>query len=746
MTTIQNPIDQFTADASLAHQIVHGDQNTTVATDGGPVRSLAKLVADNQEAINTQVQVTIADFPTLRAYTGTRTYAVISAPWVGGEFVSLGTGTGLFDNGGTIIVDAAGRAWQRIFAGPSIPAEWFGWNGGEPGAVLNAAQAAAVFHKCVEVTYSSPNYLQTTPINAFNGIVIRGPGMGPEGVIRVVAGTTIDAQYQTPAFETQYASKPTTTASGVIRDFGLVNVCLDGNCGSNKSTPVTTNALKGIGFRVYGKRPKFRNVWVMRQPGIGFYSFFTSTPTEVDFGNTLGSESRDGSYFSNICVEDSQFEAFVFQGPSDITVPEIRAGWPSNSLWSTAYSAKKSLMFPKGRLRRVLVTATGSGYSQAGVTCTLTTDATTPATVQPVIVNGVVDHISVLTPGSNDATYYNIAFGGDGTGAAATGYVNNWIAGGVIINKGAEFGFIHSYGNVQGPALEVRNDDTGTSARFNAEYIMGESSWGGVIIADSTEYQIGRCDTHGNGLAGSPPAIPSLMLTSDRGGFIGNWKERREVTGGNGALAALVRGRGNRIHGRVQSNSGYAGDAVLVGGTGNAVDLTVQDINGFALLTDYDIQCANIRVVSNSNQGNWNNYANAASISNINSNIDISSYGAVAVASSYLGLNNFSTGQWKSIRAIDKRYDTGGVAYSSATVSATVDLTITTEQTFILTNPIIRTPAFSDMRVQVNPNSGGTIAGIQYAYVSSINSTQITVKCKLSVAGTGTGTVLVTIG
>lgn len=41
-----NKVDQFNDDVDIAHQIVHGDSTTTVTTEGGPVRSLAKLIAD----------------------------------------------------------------------------------------------------------------------------------------------------------------------------------------------------------------------------------------------------------------------------------------------------------------------------------------------------------------------------------------------------------------------------------------------------------------------------------------------------------------------------------------------------------------------------------------------------------------------------------------------------------------------------------------------------------------------------
>lgn len=708
--------------------------------DGNAVKVAGPIGGGAPAPIGQQV---FADYGSLRAYTGTGSLATITTVGIGGQFIKLSNSAGMSDNGGTIVFDAKGNAWQRIFTGPTICAEWFGWIGGEPGAVLNAAQAAAVFHKCTEVTYSSPNYLQTTPINAVNGIVIRGPGTGPEGVIRVVAGTSIDAQYQTPNFESQYASQPTTSSQGVIRDFGLVNVCLDGNCGSNKNTPVTTNALKGMGFRVYGKRPKFRNVWVMRQPGIGVYSFFTATPTEIDFGNTLGSESRDGSYFENICVEDSQYEGLVFQGPSDIDVSNIRVAWPSNSLWSATYTAKKSLLFPTARLQRVLPGAAGSGYTQAATSCTVSTDATTPPAVVPIVVNGAVDHYMITSSGSSDATFCNVTVTGDGTGATAVGYIGNWISGMLVFNKGAEFtGCAHSYGNVQGPAIEVRNDDSGASPRFNASFLIGEGSVGGIVISDHTEYQIDRCDTHGNGGYSSPGAIPSLLITSDRGGMISNWKERRDLATGSG-LSALIRGRGNVVKGRVQSNSGYAGDAVLVGGFGNSVDLHVQDVSGYALALDYDVQCANFRLTSLSNGGVAKSYANAATISNINCNIDIASYGSVALATSYLGFNNFSTGQWSSIRAIDKRSDTGSIAYAHGSVSGAIDLTLTTEQVLTLTNPCVRIPAFSDLKVQTTPNSGATFGTLQYAYVSAVSQTQLTVRVKFATAGTGAGQCLV---
>lgn len=50
--TLKFDIDQLAADAALMHQVIHGDQNTTVTTQGGAVRSVAKLIHDKDLEIN----------------------------------------------------------------------------------------------------------------------------------------------------------------------------------------------------------------------------------------------------------------------------------------------------------------------------------------------------------------------------------------------------------------------------------------------------------------------------------------------------------------------------------------------------------------------------------------------------------------------------------------------------------------------------------------------------------------------
>ena len=48
---LQAAVVQTTTDSGLLHAIVHGDATTTVTTEGGPVKSVAKVITENQELL-----------------------------------------------------------------------------------------------------------------------------------------------------------------------------------------------------------------------------------------------------------------------------------------------------------------------------------------------------------------------------------------------------------------------------------------------------------------------------------------------------------------------------------------------------------------------------------------------------------------------------------------------------------------------------------------------------------------------
>lgn len=118
--TLQNKVSQFSADADLAHAIIHGPASgagSTVDTEGGPVRTFAKIDADTPSPK--------ASIAVLRAYAGTATAAQVTHRTSGGTFLRDDADATTADDGGIVIVDALGRRWKRMTPWPAN-ARWFG--------------------------------------------------------------------------------------------------------------------------------------------------------------------------------------------------------------------------------------------------------------------------------------------------------------------------------------------------------------------------------------------------------------------------------------------------------------------------------------------------------------------------------------------------------------------------------------------------------------------------------------------
>ncbi len=52
---LQTAVDQTTADSNILHDIVHGDTSTEVTTENGNVKSISKVVDENQQTLNASI-------------------------------------------------------------------------------------------------------------------------------------------------------------------------------------------------------------------------------------------------------------------------------------------------------------------------------------------------------------------------------------------------------------------------------------------------------------------------------------------------------------------------------------------------------------------------------------------------------------------------------------------------------------------------------------------------------------------
>lgn len=186
--TLANKVTQFISDSDIAHQIVHGDANTTVTTEGGPVRSFAKLVADNQSSIDAQANLSdalqLADYAALRAYTGPRKsvyvtgYLVSAAPsGIAGMFVRDSSDTTTADDGGLCIVAAGGVRFKR--ASDVVTPKMFGAVGSGSADDTAAAQAAINAAQITGKTLvfsASAGYMTTATLNITAPLSMRMEG------------------------------------------------------------------------------------------------------------------------------------------------------------------------------------------------------------------------------------------------------------------------------------------------------------------------------------------------------------------------------------------------------------------------------------------------------------------------------------------------------------------------------------------------------------------------------------------
>ena len=160
----------------------------------------------------------LQDYAALRAYTGPATGVRITTPGIAG-FFQRDADVSTADNGGTIIVDASGRRWKRVFDG-AISVKWFGAAGNGVDDDTQAFHKASQSGGLVEITpgiyYLSPSSLAALP----------------NGRITLSAGTRFWAKDpEASVIKTEYAAnpliysnQPNSSVIGVGFDFtGSVN-------------------------------------------------------------------------------------------------------------------------------------------------------------------------------------------------------------------------------------------------------------------------------------------------------------------------------------------------------------------------------------------------------------------------------------------------------------------------------------------------------------------------------------------
>ena len=138
--TLTNPVINGGASGTTSGKLGYNSGNITfgTGTEQKTIASKEDLAAPSGSALVGYDGGTAQDvldsakpmqsYTALRAYTGRATSVRITTPGIHGHFYYDAGDTTTEDNGGTVIVDASGRRWKRLFSG-SVSVKWFGAKG-----------------------------------------------------------------------------------------------------------------------------------------------------------------------------------------------------------------------------------------------------------------------------------------------------------------------------------------------------------------------------------------------------------------------------------------------------------------------------------------------------------------------------------------------------------------------------------------------------------------------------------------
>lgn len=466
-------------------------------------------------------------------------------------------------------------------------------------------------------------------------------------------------------------------------NFGIRDLTIDGNYLADYSLAASggdtlVNNTSGYGVRIFGSKYCV-DVEIVNCAEVGFYS---EAYDYAGYGEEQDSVVRiSGRVFGK--------EAFVFRGPADINIEHVMMGCAG---WLPTQAARDSII------------------------------------VNSYLFTGEPVHVMV----SDEQVY-----------------------GGKRYNGHHEFGFMHLYGNLNG--LAYKSMDAG---RIKGDHLVCENCRGGAYFSARSWGEISKLECHSNGrepaaLAGTLATYPDIDVASTQGLTI-NATVRRSTLQAASYLALRSLGKHSVVklnyfataptpsaspvaYLRSESGTyditcvGVAGDAVTVEGIGNVVRVNGRGVASGSLVK-------RIAGASSQNRANSLHIAarDCANVLNCEGLVSAEKISITAELSA--GQTVFSGTALDMVsRAItvdvSARIGTSSVA-SVDIGRVNLDNTVTTEQTITVTHNYFQAPDAAQVSFSAydpSPTYGG---GLQYLYLQSVSSSQLTFVYKLSATGT----------
>ncbi|WP_353742570.1 hypothetical protein WHX55_10975 [Pseudomonas fluorescens] len=320
---------------------------------------------------------------------------------------------------------------------------------------------------------------------------------------------------------------------------------------------------------------------------------------------------------------------------------------------------------------------------------------------------------------------------------------------GAVVLRSCEVGYIHSFDNRFGYAIYVDREGEGRpSVRFNAEYIMGENSFGNIYIGSSVRYQIGMMDSHNN--TGGDGTRPHVTIAAAFGGVCENVKIKREAgyLSEHASDAAVVTGVKQKLKFHIETTAGQtAGRGVVCAAPLSDIEVVGTAMQGTTILGSAScvaevtsaFTASTLKVHAQLCDVGIN-FVSLPSSGDYSSTFDLVSDRCTTPV---IGLSSMSRRQARMFNITHVPVG-GGTTQRSESVSINnINLTSTLVQTLVVAHGLVGTPPAINCTVNLVPNAGSTMGDIAQRYVESTDANNITVKIRFSTAGTGTATLAV---
>jgi len=270
------------------------------------------MIQKNGEAPNIlNNDLLLENYAALREYVGQASSVRIRAAGVEGVFFCDTNDATTFDNGGTLIVDALGRRWKRLFSG-AMNVLWFGAKGNgvnDDAAAINATITASL-DASRSVFFPNGVYAVASTVIIKTKITLTGQDKNLT-IIKAKDGLPATPLLQTDQFDKKIGKNtPTGAYQWTVR-----NLTLDGNRWNVLAPVASMTAL----FEVYGYDYDVQDVIIHSGNLSGFYSEWSTNPNVPVAAGGDSMEAR----ISKVKCFHHKGNGFIFRGPHDSMISKL---------------------------------------------------------------------------------------------------------------------------------------------------------------------------------------------------------------------------------------------------------------------------------------------------------------------------------------------------------------------------------------------------------------------------------------